>query len=679
MPDTSPEATGPNDVYRKVPRASECDLIMKGGVTSGVVYPAAILKLAEQFRFRSIGGASAGAIAATAAAAAEYGRDIGGGFAALEKLKVDLAQQGFLLGLFQASRDSKPLFKLLLLLKDWWEQRPRGASPWALARSFLELWKARNLEPVFEACPGESYYTGRGRGIGAAAVFSLVVLLPWALLAALHLPSPWLKAGVPLVLFLLAVALLVAGEFVGGVLQPTLHGLKGLVSTRSCFGMCTGYAADPSAPAQEGESLTAWMHRHIQTMAGLPLEQPLTIEHLRSRRIEFRAVTTDLSQGRPHALPFERTDNSFVFDEREMRTLFPDEVVRWMVDQAPKHEDIQLPPHFHIFPTENKLPLLVAMRLSLSFPVLLSAVRLYGLAPSVFIRAKKARQLEPHGPKTVPTPEEFVVHWFSDGGIASNFPIHLFDSWMPRRPTFGINLRDTPLPIAQGASPVEPPMEDAAFRNGVLLPRPADFHLAQAPMTRISGLGGFLGAIFETAQSYRDNTQAAMPGYRERIAHVYLDVGEGGLNLGMPPEVIGRVAAKGEEVARRFFRSFRFPEHQWVRLLALMSRLETELGRISQFHGPTPEGFARLREDYRQILVAQKQAYLAGQPWYRPVDPARHAEWFTHAERRLDALVALMESWARDDVPLPEPVPAFTFFSEKSPYPAGMLRLTPEL
>lgn len=45
---------------------------MKGGVTSGVVYPNAIRKVAFEYRLRSIGGTSAGAIGAVLAAAAEY-------------------------------------------------------------------------------------------------------------------------------------------------------------------------------------------------------------------------------------------------------------------------------------------------------------------------------------------------------------------------------------------------------------------------------------------------------------------------------------------------------------------------------------------------------------------------------------------------------------------------------
>src|SRR6059036_446595 len=54
--------------------ADEADMVMKGGVTSGVVYPLAVCELAKTYRFKNIGGTSAGAIAAAAAAAAEYGR-----------------------------------------------------------------------------------------------------------------------------------------------------------------------------------------------------------------------------------------------------------------------------------------------------------------------------------------------------------------------------------------------------------------------------------------------------------------------------------------------------------------------------------------------------------------------------------------------------------------------------
>lgn len=59
------------------PQIQYCDLIMKGGITSGVVYPQLISGLAEKYHFKNIGGASAGAIAAAACAAAEFGRQNG--------------------------------------------------------------------------------------------------------------------------------------------------------------------------------------------------------------------------------------------------------------------------------------------------------------------------------------------------------------------------------------------------------------------------------------------------------------------------------------------------------------------------------------------------------------------------------------------------------------------------
>ena len=55
----------------------KCDIVMKGGIVSGVVYPGAIRKLSEKYQFKSVGGASAGAIAACLTAAAEYRRQQG--------------------------------------------------------------------------------------------------------------------------------------------------------------------------------------------------------------------------------------------------------------------------------------------------------------------------------------------------------------------------------------------------------------------------------------------------------------------------------------------------------------------------------------------------------------------------------------------------------------------------
>src|SRR3982751_6868872 len=73
-----------------------CDLVMKGGITSGVVYPQAVCELAKIYSFKNIGGGSAGGNGPAVAAAAEYGRRTGAkqdnsGFAGLEKVPTFLA------------------------------------------------------------------------------------------------------------------------------------------------------------------------------------------------------------------------------------------------------------------------------------------------------------------------------------------------------------------------------------------------------------------------------------------------------------------------------------------------------------------------------------------------------------------------------------------------------------
>lgn len=94
-----------------------CDIIMKGGITSGVVYPKAISELAKTYCFQSIGGASAGALAAAATAAAERGRKKGlDSFGELDKLPDELGKPLFeagpsrLFSLFKPATAAQPVF-----------------------------------------------------------------------------------------------------------------------------------------------------------------------------------------------------------------------------------------------------------------------------------------------------------------------------------------------------------------------------------------------------------------------------------------------------------------------------------------------------------------------------------------------------------------------------------------
>src|SRR5262245_46895121 len=104
----------------------ECDLIMRGGIASGLVYPTAVAELAKTHRFRSLGGASAGAIAAAATAAAEYGRREGtnpDAFARLAGIPDELATRAGttmprskLFRLFRSQRGTAPLYWLVVTL-----------------------------------------------------------------------------------------------------------------------------------------------------------------------------------------------------------------------------------------------------------------------------------------------------------------------------------------------------------------------------------------------------------------------------------------------------------------------------------------------------------------------------------------------------------------------------------
>ena len=88
--------------------------------------------------------------------------------------------------------------------------------------------------------------------------------------------------------------------------------------------------------------------------------------------------------------------------------------------------------------------------MSLSFPLLISAVPLYALdytgANLAYVKAvREWRQQHPdaslaeHAAAVSQRPV-FDVNWFSDGGLTSNLPVQFFDSVLPSRPTFAIDL-----------------------------------------------------------------------------------------------------------------------------------------------------------------------------------------------------------------------------------------------
>jgi hypothetical protein len=106
---------------------------MKGGITSGVLYPSTVRVIAEKMHFVGIGGTSAGAIAAALTAAAEYRRRRTGSFEGFEMLEAtarEFAAPGRLLGLFRPDKETSELFETFLKVLQgrlgWWDKANLG-------------------------------------------------------------------------------------------------------------------------------------------------------------------------------------------------------------------------------------------------------------------------------------------------------------------------------------------------------------------------------------------------------------------------------------------------------------------------------------------------------------------------------------------------------------------------
>jgi hypothetical protein len=191
-------------------------------------------------------------------------------------------------------------------------------------------------------------------------------------------------------------------------------------------------------------------------------------------------------------------------------------------------------------PLPEYLPVIVAVRMSLSFPILLSTVPLHAIDYT--------------------RPDQPIVrHRFSDGGITSNFPIHFFDAAIPGHPTFGINL------VKVGTLDPDPGKRvsiPATNSEGIL-----------PPANEIGKLTEFVRALANTIQNWSDSMQTRVPGYRDRIVAVNHTKNEGGMNLDMDSEVVAGLAERGRH-AGRCADNFDFVNHRWVRLRSMLQTLE---------------------------------------------------------------------------------------------------------
>lgn len=664
-------------------KKKECDLVMKGGVTSGIVYPPIVLKLAKEYRFRSIGGTSAGAIAAAVTAAAEYGRDTGG-FKKLQEISDQLSQENFLRNLFQPSEETQPLMDTLYAVfieskkqEEEETEKTNHEKPSPLQK-FLGFFQfARFLRKTFRSKHQRVFALGSRRGLVIGLIlalflsgFSFVVFF----LVAQFTGGSLSGGSFIILLLLLSVPLAWIGLWIGG-LGVGVYDLYGILTKKvpdNFFGMCSG--RKNNSTSKDPEALTDWLTAKINYVAGIDENgEPLTFGKLKQKQkpIDLKLVTSNLSHNQPYILPF--CNHAFIFNKEEFSKLFPPNVVEYMTRCAYRSDRVELPKGFYFLPEADNLPVVVAMRMSLSFPILIGAVPLYTINYHA-LKGKPRKEKLDFSKKD--WKQCLQRNWFSDGGISSNFPIHLFDEWLPSRPTFGINLTSLPPNAfkkdenktqiqADAVSVVtNPHIENLGGQLDTLdvdrdeLYKSIYLSKANDPPVQvwaeISKLSDFIRAIWLTAQNYRDNTQSMLPSYRERVVQVYLSKDEGGLNLSMDNSTIKGVKGKGEIAGQKILDNFNFEHHKWVRFQILMGLLETELTNMEQVLQDKELGY----EDLPKKQLDKTKEYP-----YR-----RSGGWCDEALARVKQIQDLVEVWGDSSI-----------LDEETPRPDPVLRVTPEL
>jgi predicted acylesterase/phospholipase RssA len=317
--------------------------------------------------------------------------------------------------------------------------------------------------------------------------------------------------------------------------------------------------------------------------------RPYTLPILSASALRAQALSTPehpvTAQRRP--VEIKGFHNIFVFEKGEWAKLFPPHVIKYLVANCDKFTQKHGEEgEFYYFPDQTHLPLVVAARMSLSFPGLICAVPLWRRDFSLLDEDEQ---------------QTLRRCLFSDGGLSSNFPIHFFDHLLPNHPTFAITLDEFDK-RRNDRSVWFPPTEQTAAGSAI-------------PIVDFKGLPAFLMRLIDAAKNWQDSLQSALPGYRERIVHVSLTSEEGGINLTMTPEAITRLAGYGKD-AGDMLTTFDLDLHRWRRLLVAMARMEETLDEVADAYSQAKGGaekFGDFLADYtpRTKHYVQDPAILA--------------------------------------------------------------------
>lgn len=480
----------------------------------------------------------------------------------------------------------------------------------------------------------------------------------------------------------------VAGLRTSPVERALVPWLSGAMS--SLAGVATGTGGRP--PKMDEATVLRFGHLWSRDYKAPPCRQQpnagLEKESVnpRARLVNLELVTSELTHQVPWRFPLaheqiRRGGEAQLFvSRRDLERVFPPEVVAAMTHlpcTAPAVRDIEsgeplAPDDLFEMPDMCDVPVIVPTRMSLAFPAMFEAVRMFQRvrsphdAPHLVRDEYGARLKRTGADESLAFPVESAGDpptlwlqelWFTDGGVTANFPVHFFDSVLPLWPTLGINL---------GSHPAGHTHQDVWL--------PADNQSRTLPPTPVrDAMTGFIGSIFNTARGWRDTYQTSMPAFRGRVAWVRQRSDEGGNNLFMTPDLIASLALRGALAGRRLRKRFEqdayWHRHQWLRLRIAADNLERLRQEIRLAHlDPTYQDLAG-GEALDELRTALDSAGGDPTPAAVPPDGKRsldgEMEWFpSEAETYWNELASLLATYSqagpgpslRDGTPSPRPV-----------------------
>ena len=602
MTRTATHAPDPRDVKAYVRHS--CDLTMRGGVASAMVYPLAVCALAEHYVIRRVAGSSAGAVTAAATVAAELGRAapdpaapprrpaVTPGFAGLAELigwlagdatpppgastaasrdggpAVPRREQWRLARMIQPSAETRAAYRVLAGLL-WSRHRggrvparrllpallgPPGWAPklvaWLLWLGFGLAWLGTSMTLLRDARAEDT-------SVLTAATTSFAILVGFAIAAAF---ATGLTYGLAML------------RLVRGGAEDNYYGL---VSGVEVPGRRRQWAADwldrrCGLPAPAGmPPLVSWLADRLDDLAGVPArdrDRALTFGDLwlghtdeRSmadadllrracadpelRVIDLVLAATNLSQRRPYRLPFAPAEAGPAAGRQAF--LFCEVCLEAVLPQRVVVQMVKSSPGAE---TEHRCPrhrdgVLRGLPDPWDLPVI-AAVRMSMATPGL-IRAVPLYSID-----TV-RPGPRYDEW---GGVVEEAPsrfapttrrvhVHWFCDGAAGGDV-GVQAFDSLLPRwpTFGFS-LEHDVEGSS-REALRLPE-QDAARPRWSWHPVSGVAGFTGALLGSALGWPDRLQSGAPGFRGRVVQIRHPGGMAGFGLFMPQERILRLAMHG--------------------------------------------------------------------------------------------------------------------------------------